>query len=911
MKTLCAKTGFTLSLLALAISSQAQDDGGDFSLEDLLATGFRASLIKAIEAKRQAIGSQDTVVAEDIADFPDLNLAESVQRMPGATITREVGEGRQLSLRGVGPAFTRVQINGMETIAKTSSAMDSRGAVRRDRYFDFNVFASEMFSQINIYKSVSADLDEGGIGGTIGLETAKPLDFDETKFVVSGSVGTNEFTEEINPRLNAFYTTQFGIGGVLASFFYSEKDTQEKGVNTFRYRPRTLTVAPGGEGDIGSGIDSATQTLLENGDVWFPRGNRYSVWENTQERIGLNLALQLQPIDEFTLSITGLYAELNNDRDEYHLSTNGSSSTALGIDRNGTPNAFGAIESIETRNIGGDIELISGTFSNAPIRTEHRTDQADTTYNQIVFDVDWEFAEGWMGSAMLGYSKSEFDQPVSDKAYFRTIQGQTFTSDYSNREYAQFDYGFDLTDASFWEVQEVDLREDYFEDEFTNLKFDFEYEFTDVSTLSFGLNYKLYENVGDSVRANDFGSRQDAPLNNGVRDVAPFFSIYSESDDESFPVAGNVNAVASFYGVNTDLDFGDDFDEDFVEEETLGLYIQYTLDTEVAGLPVKADAGLRYYDTDATYSTAASGSYEFDHSYDGVLPSFNLAVEVFDDFIVRGSVSQNISRPFIQEARITEGQPRYRFDTGDRVITMPASPELDPFESDNFELSAEWYFGGADFISVGFFTKDITGFTDLQTDEVAYGSIGLPLDLLPDDQDASTIYTFSRLVNSEEADITGIEVTVQKEFDFLPEPFNGMGMVANLTSVEGDATYRDVKNSGEKESKSFPGLSELSYNFTLYYEQETWGGRVAFAYRDEYIDFVEPGLADEDERGFKDTLYVDFSAFYQINDRMKITLEGINLTDEEERQYSNSTQRLYQTTTFGATYNLGLSYSFM
>ena len=145
---------------------------------------------------------------------------------------------------------------------------------------------------------------------------------------------------------------------------------------------------------------------------------------------------------------------------------------------------------------------------------------------------------------------------------------------------------------------------------------------------------------------------------------------------------------------------------------------------------------------------------------------------------------------------------------------------------------------------------------------------------------------------------------------FLPEPFQNFGLIANYTWADGNSTYRNVQGSGEDQVKAFQGLSKSSYNLTLYYETDEWGARVSAAYRDRYISSVEAGLGDEDERGFHETTYVDFSAFYQVNESLKLNIEGINLTNEQEIQYSDSSDRPYNTTTSGRTFMAGATYRF-
>ncbi len=138
-------------------------------MDEVVVTGYRKSLMEARDLKKDAIILKDVIVAEDIAKFPELNLAESLQRLPGVQITREAGEGREIALRGLGPDFTRVQLNGMEVLGNDDSAMDSRGQRSRDRAFDFNIFASELFSKVEVEKTFQASQNEGGMAGTVGL----------------------------------------------------------------------------------------------------------------------------------------------------------------------------------------------------------------------------------------------------------------------------------------------------------------------------------------------------------------------------------------------------------------------------------------------------------------------------------------------------------------------------------------------------------------------------------------------------------------------------------------------------------------------------------------------------------------------------------------------------------------------
>ena len=168
-------------------------------LEEIVVTGFRASLEESLDIKRTTASAVDTILAEDIADFPDLNLAESLQRIPGVSIARDAGEGRQITVRGLGPQFTRVRINGMEALS-TAGGTDATGGTNRSRSFDFNVFASELFNKLSVRKTAAAEIEEGSLGATVDLRAARPFDYNGLTFATTLQGGYNDLSEEFDPR---------------------------------------------------------------------------------------------------------------------------------------------------------------------------------------------------------------------------------------------------------------------------------------------------------------------------------------------------------------------------------------------------------------------------------------------------------------------------------------------------------------------------------------------------------------------------------------------------------------------------------------------------------------------------------------------------------------------------------------
>ena len=206
------------------------------SLDEVIVTGYRKSLNAALDAKRDSVGSVDTIVAEDIAAFPELNLAESIQRIPGVSIQRDAGEGREISVRGLGPAYTRVRINGMEALTTVSSS-DANGGTNRDRAFDFNVFASELFNNIAVHKTSSADIDEGSLGATVDLRTARPFDYNGFTAVVGAKEDYNDLAGTLMPRYTGLISNTWadGMFGALVSAAYTKRAIVDDGSSTVRW----------------------------------------------------------------------------------------------------------------------------------------------------------------------------------------------------------------------------------------------------------------------------------------------------------------------------------------------------------------------------------------------------------------------------------------------------------------------------------------------------------------------------------------------------------------------------------------------------------------------------------------------------------------------------------------------------
>lgn len=346
---------------------------GTTQVEEIVVTGYRAALRRALDTKRNSNVMVDAINAEDIADFPDANLAESLQRLPGVSIDRDNGEGRSLSVRGLGGDFTRVRLNGLETLS-TAGSNDAGSSPNRGRGFDFSTFASELFSSLKVQKTSSAETDEGALGATVDLVSGRPFNFRGRRVGLSIQDAYYENGEKHNPRFAGLISDRWDFGkfgefGLLGSLAYNRResiaDTYERaaGQSDYAYRGATFqgTSSPAGterQGfalPTGSTIPNVTNPValalltgsdptayaLINGNgrgslVRIPALPTINHREITMERVGLTLGAQWRPTERTTISVDGLYSKLDSESVNYQI-------VPVGLNRNNTngviPNA--------------------------------------------------------------------------------------------------------------------------------------------------------------------------------------------------------------------------------------------------------------------------------------------------------------------------------------------------------------------------------------------------------------------------------------------------------------------------------------------------------------------------------------------------------------------------------------------
>ena len=862
-----------------ALAQDADSDEYEGVLEEVMVTGFRQSLREAVTLKRDAVNSRDSIVAEDIGKMPDLNLAEAIQRIPGVSITRQAGEGRQVTLRGLGPDFTRVTLNGMEVPASTGG-LDSYGGVNRGRAFDFNVFSAELFTHIDVNKSPTASIEEGGVAGTVELYSARPLDNPGFHATVFGQLGYNDLSEKTSPKVTAFVSTsnEAETFGALLTVAYTERTVYQDGFGTVRWAVPDRPFAG----------NNTSYTDDEINSYWYPRLPRQDSFRHDQDRLGVSGAVQFRPNDDLEFGLNWVHSEFNATYDSYN---------SFAEFRRSSPWGYNAItvNSI-TLDPNGDY-VVAGDFDGVGLRTESRQNDDSTEFDQYTADMKWTLSDNLRLSGMIGRAESEyFDE------YFRvnieTPQpGTSFSYDFTgNADVAAIDYNIDVADPNNYFIMTNDrIEQNKVARTNDTARLDLTWDLSDMHSFSFGAIYNDRE--VDSVRY-DCTTCSDQTDIVGLGKVFSFYDIggYGSGTELDFWVL-DFNKAKAAYGLGGwEPGRGAGVETWTVQEKTTGVYVDYNLNTELAGHGFRLNAGVRYVDTsvDATAWLSSTVPYLESNSYDNWLPSMNAAFDLTDDLVLRAGLSRTMTR-----AGLSSLAPRKTYSDVNFTVSG-GNTQLDPLVSDNLDLAVEWYFAEQAVLSFAYFHKDIDSFiSQPETSEPLRPEDYAPVASVYPDQpallDPSLIWTYRSSANTEGTKIDGYEIAYQQAFTFLPGFFGNFGFIGNYSYV--DATT-EVIRSGGPETVPLEGLSKHSWNATLYYEVENWGARIAVNNRDDYIT-NNTGSNGNVAEGTTGPTHIDMSAFYHINDTWTLSFEGINLTDEPERLF----------TTGDGTLNLGREYN--
>jgi len=973
--------GFRRKSIAAAIAcalggvplAQAQED--DAALEEVVVMGIRGSLQRSMDVKRDAQGVVDAISAEDIGKMPDTNLAESLQRITGVSIDRQNGEGSRVTVRGFGPDYNVVTLNGRQMPAANIEATNASAS----RSYDFANLAAESVSAVEVYKTGKASLSTGGIGSVINIRTARPLEQDDLVLNLSAKSThdtSNQQGDDWTPEVSGIFSTKFADDtiGVALTGSFSERHS---GFAKAETGPGWYTI-PGGQGDWGSIAPDNPNFVNapQEGDIYsVPRGIGYNFTEVQRERTNAQLTLQWAPADNFEATLDYTYAEQDVEQ-QYN---------AMGAWFNGVPLEGEFTQGSGNGSVVAPVIYVDGTGADV---TFNAGEWGSVNENDSVgLNLVWNPSDQL--SLAFDYHNSTAENGAKDdRGTNNNIAGVQY-----NRAATRVNYGYDLpaTSFEFIDGQGFDpaqmltsgssFRNSYMKHEIEQAKFDgsFEFDAGAVKSIDFGLSY--LESTNRSAFANaqrdtwgGYGTAADYAddifVQRSMADALDQFGSAGSAEMTPYYYAadfqGMIDAISAIAQANgetispcgTVLCASDDFTTDRTTvEEQQAAYAQVNLAWDEAAMPMHLAIGLRYEDTqiDAralvpTYETLAwMGDNEFIAqangetveqrygAYSNWLPNLDFDISLREDLVARASLSKTMSRPSYSD--IQGGQtidPIVRFNGGTSNL---GRPDLDPFESTNFDLSAEWYYGEGSYLSVGYYRKDVdnfigqTSFTettfslahpahgpryeqavaDLGTDNAEAvrthmnDLYGEPVTGSVAEGDALAVFTVITPVNAETARIDGFEVALQHMFGE-----SGFGTIVNFTTVDGDIAYDDFntnKCDGCENQFALLGLSD-SFNVVGFYDKNGIQARIAYNWRDDFLTGTFDGNGERNPVYTEAYGQWDLNVSYDVNDALSVFAEGINITDETQRLYGRHENMMIGAIQTGARYNLGVRYSF-
>ncbi|ALL12262.1 TonB-dependent receptor [Caulobacter henricii] len=634
----------TLAGTATAQTAPAQAD--DAAVEEIVVTGFRASLANALDTKRRENDMVDVIKATDIADFPDLNLAESLQRIPGVSIDRDGGEGRTITVRGLNADFTVVRLNGLEALA-TTGGKDGSGGANRSRQFDFSIFASELFNSVTVRKSTSAANEEGSLGAIIDLQAARPFDFNKFTMSAGAKYGWNDLSRNSDPRYTFLISNTWNDGkfGALLSVAYAKRSTLEEGSSTGRWenpsvRFNSSTAFPctgtaynpvsgpaltcGQIGTVTGGTNpTVTAATGTANNLWHPRIPRYGRLEYNQKRLGVTGSLQWRPTDNSTLTLDTLFADFTNDRDETYLEIISFSRSGQGLPQTDVVNF--------TADAKG--HLIKGTFDDVDARVEYRHDDLNTEFFQNVLTYDTKIGDKGKLVVTYGQARSIQNNPVQTTFSFERYNSDGYSYDYSNDpRLPSFNYGFDPTNPANYQYSNssalgdpslLRMRPSKAVNTFKTFRFDFDYQVADWLKVRTGATFKEYgfnswekRNFSRVIPGGTgFVAEAAFPLPAGVTvaDVSRLITGFGRGLDmpagtPTSWIAPDLDKLKTVLGydcncINNNGDFRLSTLNQLgalreIAEKDTSYYLQGDFDRDIGSIPVRGNIGVRWVKTE-------------------------------------------------------------------------------------------------------------------------------------------------------------------------------------------------------------------------------------------------------------------------------------------------------------------------
>ncbi|MBE1527840.1 iron complex outermembrane receptor protein [Sphingopyxis sp. OAS728] len=859
------------TLLFAASAAHAQTSttapAADTAESEIVVTGIRGSLREAIDAKRDLSVIADVVTAEDVGKFPDKNVAEALQRVPGIVVNREFGEGERVSLRGTAPNLTKTLLNGHSVATADWFILDQ---VASTRSFNYLTLPAEIIGRLEVYKSPQADVEEGGVGGTINVITRNPLDLDPLTLSASAQAAYSDLSGKVDPQVSGLISWKNAdeTFGVLVGAIYQKRRTRRDGLEIFGYRSFP----------VGGGQSALVPTLIGS-----------TMFEQDRERYGANIGIQFRPSDELEINITGLYSRFNADNFNQNYIAWGEQALAGG----------GTISNAVVRDgvaVSGNIASATGGTTGFGVVYDAIDRQAVAKTVSADFDLTYRPTDSLSVHFKAGWTKANGD--TNNENFIEFAGPGAFSYDLtSGRPEVSFSNPNPLNPAGirpdFARIQSV-TNDD--EEKYVYLDVEKEVEWGPLTALKFGVKYTDHDRVAERFATNggvftpglrcngapctsaDFATGSGMPgdfLDNIASpgtltdywrvDPAKLRAIYGASTSPSndrFLVPGNT------YSIN---------------EKAWGGYGL----AKFGGEGWRGNVGVRVITTDQTSDGYIIGGAnpEFTNpfggftpstakrSYTDILPSANLSVDLSPQVVLRFAAGKTVTRPDFVD--ITPG-----VDLNGTLLTgRGGDPNLDPYRANQYDLSIEWYPDRETIVALAAFYKDIQSYiVNTTSTEV------LPGVFVPGSQPAGCVaagggnpnlfncpYQINRRSNGDGGRNQGFEFQVSRPI------WGGFGAVVNYT-------YSDAKaNNGDP----IPGNSKHSLNLTGYYENDLVSARLSYNYRSKF--FIDIDRAAPLNQAALSSL--DASVSVNITDNIALTADAINLTNEKIEQYSGTRDR--------------------
>jgi TonB-dependent receptor len=994
-------TASAVTLLAsLPLLSSAQDASAP---ETIVVTGFRGSLQESTDFKRNSVGFADAIFAEDIGKFPDTNIAESFNRIPGVTISREIsGEGLNVTIRGLGTNFTKILLNNAPVAVASTGRTDAQNT---NREVDLDMFPTELFTQLTVNKSSTAETIEGGAAGSVNMRSARPFDHPGGQFTYSFHGMNNTEADDLGARGSLLWSQTWNDKwGVLAGVASVRNKVRVTGFETIGWTNANLSTpsatvttpqcvpsatvtcnatgggnwsVPGtvpanaGNGLIaGTPIDQAfllarnpgaTIQQLDNGLI--PRLGRPSDEFGDKDRDNAIVSFEWRPTDKFNFYVDSMYGKRENDLQRIDMNW---------VGRNGSMVPLNM--TFDRADCTQGCVVTSGTFANAQFFLEYRPFIETAEFRGVNPGFAWQLSDSLSFNLDANYTSSDFHRE-SPTALVITPGSSGVTVNYRNDGgIPQITTNVDLNNpASFdWPGGRVNIQDERRETETKGLHANF--TLGDTQGLQFGFG-AAYDDVTRQINAYDnsqawqnavCGNRpsifidppnaqpgcngQNLPATVTAGGVAPggnpnypaLGTNFTAGRPNTFSYLGSL--IPSGAGVRSVLTPGPDgfitVDWDhfvgasqydafhgsapetgasntganggLVEEEITGGYFEINGANDVADLKLRYNAGIRYVHTDQTIggrislpdprnppapipASAQGGLYpnivsfaKTDHAYENWLPAASLSVGLTDSAIVRFALSRTMTRPD-PNAML----PGLSFNSPSADVGNLGNSALDPFLSDNIDLGFEYYTSEEGFLGVAVFRKSIEGFTVNGNVTVPFSALapfGVTFATLTPTQqtainsrggpNAATVVIQQQVNASGKLNVNGMEFTYVQP---LPA---GFGLAVNHTII-------DQKGSGAAPAVAI-GVAPHTTNLTAYYERGGVSVRLAgtTAQGSQVSAANQNGIAAA-ALFSDDYTQWDLSTGFNLGKMMhrdgsllpEITLDIINLSDEDQRSY--------------------------